>query len=170
MTRYAQNTKVSSDRSLSEIQRTLERYGAEQFGYGQDTARGIAFVQFCAHERHIRFVLTMPDRTSKEFTKTPTGKLRDANAAHKEWEQACKQRWRALVLSIKAKLEAVESGIAEFESEFLSYIVLPGDRFTVGQVLRPQIEQAYLEGSSRIQGVAGFLPAPEKEEEVDYEQ
>ena len=39
--------------------------------------------------------------------------------------QACRQRWRALLLIIRAKLEAVESGITTLESEFLANIVLP---------------------------------------------
>jgi hypothetical protein len=43
-------------------------------------------------------------------------------------EKACRQRWRALALCIKAKLEAVEAGITQFEEEFYAHIVLPGGR------------------------------------------
>jgi hypothetical protein len=46
---------------------------------------------------------------------------------------------------IKAKLEAVESRIAEFESEFLANIVLP-DGQTVGKFMQPQVEKAYKTG------------------------
>jgi hypothetical protein len=60
-------------------------------------------------------------------------------------EVARRQRWRALALAIKAKLEAVESGIATFEEEFMAYIVLP-DGQTVGEFLSPQIEAAYSSG------------------------
>jgi hypothetical protein len=49
----------------------------------------------------------------------------------------------ALALAIKAKLEAVESGIATFEEEFLAYVVLP-DGQSVGQHVLPNIEQAYV--------------------------
>ncbi|WP_198651245.1 hypothetical protein [Salinicola sp. CPA57] len=62
------------------------------------------------------------------------------------WEQACRQRWRALALVIKAKLEAVESGITMFEEEFLAHIVLPNGG-TVGGWMLPQIKKSYDSGS-----------------------
>lgn len=43
---------------------------------------------------------------------------------------------------IKAKLEAVESGISTIEREFLYEIVLP-DGSTVGDWVIPQVECAY---------------------------
>jgi hypothetical protein len=71
--------------------------------------------------------------------------LRSPDAQRKAYEQAERQRWRALALVIKAKLEAVESGITEFEREFMAHIVLPGGG-TVGDWMLPQIEQAYSSG------------------------
>ena len=55
------------------------------------------------------------------------------------------ERWRALALVIKAKLEAVECGIAEFEAEFLAYTLLP-DGSTVYEQAAPMVERAYLDG------------------------
>jgi hypothetical protein len=49
-------------------------------------------------------------------------------------------------LVIKAKLEAVESGIACFEEEFMAHIVLPDGR-TVGEHVIPGIAQAYETGN-----------------------
>ena len=49
----------------------------------------------------------------------------------------------ALCIIIKAKLEAVESEITVFDEEFMAHIVLPNGE-TVGSVMVPQIEQAYL--------------------------
>lgn len=66
------------------------------------------------------------------------GRSEDARA----YDQALRQRWRAMYLVIKAKLEAVESGIVSFEEEFAVYTVLP-DGKTVGQHVLPSIEQAY---------------------------
>jgi hypothetical protein len=48
-------------------------------------------------------------------------------------------------LAIKAKLEAVEQGITEFESEFMAHIVMP-DGKTVGHHVLPQISAAYSTG------------------------
>mgnify|MGYP000887160263 CR=1 FL=1 len=140
MSRYAEGTSVSSDKSRSEIERTLARYGADGFAYGWDGDRSM--IQFRAHDRMIRFLIELPSRDDEEFTLTPTGRGRSEAQAYAAWEQACRQRWRALALVVKAKLEAVESGIAEFEEEFLAYVVLP-DGSTAGQWMRPQIASAY---------------------------
>lgn len=144
MSRYASQTEVTSDRSRAEIERTLARYGATQFMYGWETGRAV--IGFAMNDRLVRFVLPMPDRSDRRFTQTPTGKPRAATAAESAWEQACRQRWRALALVVKAKLEAVESGITEFEDEFLAQIVLP-DGSTAGGWLRPQIASAYESGA-----------------------
>lgn len=142
--RYAENTTVPAEKSRGEIERTLQRYGATAFMYGWDTDQAV--IQFQAHDRHVRFLLAMPDRSAREFTHTPgKGLRRHEDQTLAEWEKACRQRWRALALVVKAKLEAVEAGITEFEDEFLAHIVLP-DGGTAGAWLRPQIEQAYSNG------------------------
>lgn len=141
--KYAEKTKVGSDKSKSDIEKILQRYGASSFMYGwQDTK---AIVAFQMHNRHIKFILPMPDRNSNEFTKTDTGRDRSESSQLQAYEQSIRQKWRALTLVIKAKLEAVESGISEFESEFLANIILP-DGQTVGSFMEPQIEQAYKTG------------------------
>jgi len=140
---YAENTSVSTDKSRAEIERTLQRYGADQFMYGWDQERAV--VGFRMVGRQIKFVLPMPDKSGRDFTHTPTGKVRKESAAFSEWEQACRQRWRALSLVIKAKLEAVDAGIAIFEDEFMANIVLP-DGGTVSQFMLPQITAAYESG------------------------
>src|SRR4029453_1820841 len=76
-------------------------------------------------DRYVRFVLPLP--VLGDFTKTATGRTRRAGtgAVTSAWEQACRQRWRALALCIKAKLESVESGIEEFEGAFMAQVVMP---------------------------------------------
>lgn len=135
MTKYAKNTQVQSGRSRDEIERTLTRYGAQGFIYGwQDNQAAIAFQM---NGKHVKFIIPMPDRL--EFKRTPTGRTRSASQINAEHEKAIRQKWRALGLVIKAKLEAVESGITCFEDEFMAHIVLP-DGQTVGAWMRPQIE------------------------------
>lgn len=143
MGRYAQTTTVAAERSRSEIEATLVRYGAGAFMYGWEESRAV--VQFRMGDRHIRFDLPMPDKNERAFTHHSRGE-RTASAAHEAWEQATRQRWRALALVVKAKIEAVESGITTFEEEFLAHIVLP-DGSTVGQWAAPQVEAAYLTGA-----------------------
>lgn len=158
MARYAAQTDVASDKSRAEIERTLARYGADQFMYGWETGR--AMIAFRAHGRHIRFTLPMPDRTAREFTHTPSkGQLRSEAQQSAAYEQAVRQRWRALALVIKAKLEAVDAGITVFEDEFLAHIMLP-DGQSVSQWMRPQIALAYERGD-----MPKLLPAPSTPED-----
>lgn len=145
MSRYAADTSVSVEKSRAEIESILDRYGADGFSYA--TMNGVVQIEFLAHERRVRFVLHLPEKGDKEFTHTPTrGNRRTEAQAYAAWEQACRQSWRALALVIKAKLEAVEAGISEFEEEFLAHVVLPNGQ-TVGQWMIPQVEQAYDSGA-----------------------
>lgn len=145
MTRYAENTSVASDKSRAEIERTLARYGARSFMYGWDETRAI--VGFIANDRQVRFLLPMPDRDAREFTHTPAKQLRRTPPqAEEAYEQAVRQRWRALALVIKAKLEAVEAGIVTFDEEFAMHFLLPNGQ-TVGEWVTPQIDQVYATSS-----------------------
>ena len=142
--RYAQRTGVSSDRSKAEIERLLTKYGATSFVSGWENNE--AAIGFAMMNRRIKFILPMPDRKSTEFTRSPVrNKPRSESEAYTAWEQATRQRWRALALVVKAKLEAVETGITTFEDEFLAHIILP-DGKTVAEHALPMIEQAYKTG------------------------
>lgn len=125
-----------------EIEKILIRYGADNFAYA--TANGMAMIGFSMFDRQVKFVLPLPSK--EEFRYTPTGRERTENSLYEAWEQACRQRWRALKLVIQAKLEAVECGISVFEDEFMSNIVLPGGQ-TVGDFMKPQIAEAYRIGT-----------------------
>lgn len=141
MSRYAANTEVSSDRSRAEIETTLRRYGASAFSYGWD-ARAAA-IMFEIGQRRMRFRLPLPDPKERRFTHTETrGIERNQAAREAEYDRAVRQSWRALALIIKAKLEAVASGIVTFEEEFLAHVVLPNGA-TVGEWVRPQLASAY---------------------------
>lgn len=130
---YAENTSVPVDRSQTEIKRTLSKYKATAFAFVESRDR--AMVQFEMLGRRIKFMLPIPIY----------GKSKDKKGYimnQKKIDQDIRSRWRSLVLSIKAKLECVESGISTFEEEFMSHIVLPNGH-TVGEVMILQIEQSY---------------------------
>ena len=148
MAKYAQNSEVSSEKSRMEIERTLKRYGADQFMYG--TRIDVALIAFRATGRNVRFQLPLPNPTHPEFTHRPyDGKpgqsRRTAQQAEHAYEQAVRQRWRALALCIKAKLEAVEAGITQFDEEFYAHIVLPGGK-TIYEETSAQVQVAYESG------------------------
>ena len=145
MSRYAEKTDVAVTTSRAEIERIISRYGADEFVSGWKAGRAV--IQFRIRERVVRFVLPLPDKAERQFTHCKRGRSswetpRTEDAALGAWEQACRQRWRALALTIKAKLESQESGIEEFDSAFMAQIVLPNGQ-TVAEAMLPQIALAY---------------------------
>jgi hypothetical protein len=131
--KFAEGTEVPAERSRGEIERILMRFGADQFMYGW---RGdAAVIAFRAHARHIRFLLPMP--TAQELRGS-----RRADAKDRE----TRRRWRALALCIKAKLEAVATGIETFEDAFLAQMVLPNGQ-TMAEYAHPLVAKAYETGA-----------------------
>jgi hypothetical protein len=148
---YAAATDVSSEQSAMEIQRTLKRYKATSFMYGY--AVGKASIAFSLPGVMIRIEIEMPDPDADEFRLTPqTRRVRTRESQAQAYEQAVRQRWRALSLVVKAKLEAVESGISTVQKEFLSFIVVPGGE-TVGDKVIPRL--AHHDGSAHYQLMPG---------------
>ena len=147
MRRYAQHTSVPADRSRDEVERVLTRYGASGFGYSWERRempvqpvptygprtelREFATLVFHLRKRRIRLDVPMP--TDREAGGTSR---RDA---------AVRQRWRAILLVIKAKLEAVESGIATLEAEFLANVITEDGR-TIGEIIVPRLTEAVAAG------------------------
>lgn len=131
---FATNTKVPVLQTRGEIETLLARHGADQFLSGSQP--GQAIIGFRIKGLQIKIVLAMP-------------KSDDARAAKEQ-----RRRWRALLLIIKAKLEAVASGISVLEDEFLAHTVM-ADGQTVGQWARPQIASMYKDGK-----MPPLLPAP----------
>lgn len=145
---YASTTTVSTDRSKAEIEKTLVRYGADSFLYGFEG--DLVIVGFRMMGRMIRFRLPVPG--VEEFRQSPAGRRRTQKAAEEAQAQATRARWRALLLIIKAKLEAIETGVTTFEYEFMAHTMLPSGQ-TVGDFMAPQIAQVYENGQ-----MPSFLP------------
>lgn len=141
MTKYAITTKVSPEQTLSEIQKLLTKYQAGKFGFIQDIVA--SFVAFEMKNRQIRFVLPMPNWD--DYKKDVRGYLRNKSQVENIYKQEIRSRWRALLLSIKAKLESVETGIESFDEAFMAHIVLPSGK-TMSEWAIPQIEQSYSSG------------------------
>ncbi len=133
MPRYASETTVPVEKSKAEIEETLRRYGASEFHSGWKT--DAAMIGFRIKNLFIRFVLPYPDRKDRKFTHKkirgwdkPMSDLQKSRA----YEQDLRSRWRALLLVIKAKLEATECKISSIEQEFLAHIVMPNEQ-TIGE-------------------------------------
>lgn len=112
-----------------EIERALNKHGAAQVVHGWDVHQREGFVAFTLDGRQFR--RAVPARRPKG--------CEDA-------KQIDRERWRVLLLVIKAKLELVASGGANAEQEFLADLVLP-DGSTLGTSVAPRIAEAYESGT-----------------------
>lgn len=140
---YAENTSVSPEKSRAEIERTLSRYGADAFSYGYEGDR--AMVAFRADDRFVRFHVITPPLSEFRMAPGRGYRVRTDSQQRDAQEKAIRQRWRALALVIKAKLESIESGIETFDEAFMPHILLP-DHTRAGDWLAPQIARAYETG------------------------
>lgn len=138
---YAEGTTVAPEKSRAEIESTLKRYGASHFGYLSSPEGATIIFQFKKYQ--VRFTIPMPPLD--QFVKSEGGRSRTNVQADAARDKEERRRWRALALCVKAKLEAVESGITTFEAEFMAHIMLPGGD-TVGNVVMPKINQAIEKG------------------------
>lgn len=149
---YAKGTTVAIEQTEQQIKTMLRKAGAE--AYGTFESGNTASIAFRLNDLNIRMNLSMPDRDDGRFTHFSRGEgrgmqERTANAAEKVWEQACKERWRALHLCVKAKLEAIEAGVETFEDAFLAHVQTETGE-TVGERLKPQLRQV-IAGNAPLQ-------------------
>ncbi|GMW01483.1 MAG: hypothetical protein AMXMBFR84_26200 [Candidatus Hydrogenedentota bacterium] len=141
MSQYAKDTNVPIERSKAEIERLLMQNGAESIYTGMEKAR--ASIAFRLKGYNIIFRIAMPDPNSTRFTHSHNGARRRSNeAAYKEWEQGCRERWRCLFLCIKAKIHAIDSRVETFEQAFMPHIMMPNGQ-TVAEMALPAIKQSY---------------------------
>jgi hypothetical protein len=170
MSRYAEGTSVPMERSRAEVEKTLLRYGAHGFAYSWERRAQpfTAHARWCPLATHpsnpqpprctcgarpgtierevvvLGFKMKLDGKEREVRLEVPMPHERELGSQAKA-EAATRQRWRALVLVLKAKLEAVASGISTLESEFLAGIVLPNG-MTVGQAMLPRLSDAVTSG------------------------
>lgn len=158
MRRFASDTNVTPERTQGEIVEILKRYKATDYMTGW--TQGRALVAFRLKDIGIRYLVPMPDPQAREFARDARDNVRKPEHRIKHWEQACRQRWRALLLIIKAKLEAIASGISSIEEEFLANVVTPHGP-TIGQMIIPQLPEIRKGGEVNL---LPALPAPKPQE------
>lgn len=115
---YAEATKVPIERSRAEIERVLQKYGCDAFAFGWSQTG--AMVQFGYKGRQVKLDIDVP-------------KGEDVRE-----QRRARQRWRILLLLIKAQIEAVEIGLMSFEEAFLPWMLLENGS-TVAQYMIPQL-------------------------------
>lgn len=141
---YAKGTKVAVGQTRSEIETLIRKEGASRFAQGWED--GAVSIMFEMRERRVRFYLPLPQLGDKVFECDGNGRYRDGASRARVHDQAVRERFRALLLVIKAKLESVASGVTTFEQEFLAHIIVPGGG-TVGDWALPKLNEAYKNGA-----------------------
>ena len=130
MAKYAKNTTVPASKSKVQVQELLVNYGIDEFFFGT-SPRGDG-IGFKYEGRVYKHNVPMPDH--------------DDYATDKQYEQAVRQRWRIFYMSLKMKLEEIQSGGMTFEDQFLAMMVLP-DGTTVSDFMRLPENVAMLQKS-----------------------
>jgi hypothetical protein len=145
MTRYAASTIISLSHSIIDIEKLVRANGMT--GFVQGVAEDRIVIAFANQEgRQVRFVVPV-----KPASQDLLGEMRAAAAASRStrptsqeqaWDQHRRQLGRALLLTIKAKIECIAAGIETFEDAFMSQLALPDGR-TVGQMVKAEVQQLY---------------------------
>ncbi len=130
--RYAEGTAVPAAKTRGEIETFLVKHGATSFGVL--TEQTMFAVQFKVGVRVVRFVIGRPALDARLARTAPNRAIKDRDAEER-------RRWRALLLVLKAKFEAVASGITTFDHEFLAHLVTAAG-VTVGDVVGPSLDRA----------------------------
>jgi len=135
--RFAARTSVAPERTKADIERLVIAAGATEFASAWSGASEAA-VQFALRGRVIRFSMRLPKLSDERFR---SGRTRPLSTRQREVEQAVRATWRALLLVLKAKLEAVATGISTVEHEFLAWHVTRDGR-TLGERIIPILDNA----------------------------
>ncbi|QDT94289.1 hypothetical protein [Gimesia algae] len=141
MGRYAEKTSVSYEKSMDDISRVLRRYDCD--AVSRTESRDFWKVEFVIRNRMIRFQFNYPDPNANKYRFTDKGKERTEGQAYAAYEQDLRSSFRALYISILSKLENVESGLFEFEHEFMAHIVDPWSKQTMAEIMTPLIAERY---------------------------
>src|SRR5262245_15611240 len=130
MTRYAAHTVVPVEKSRLEIERILTRYGATRFG-NMSSATEVT-IYFEVKGRQLQWTIPMP----------PEPKYA-SHANNVKRDQEIRRRWRVLIITMKALLEAVDSKLMTFDEAFLAHVVMPGTGRTLGAAIVPRLDRLY---------------------------
>lgn len=158
-TGYATNTTVSVEKSKMEIDALLAKHGASSRGIVVDDEKGTALIGFVRGGLQYRLAVPLPlPETAKKLARPRAWPRWDEHQRaawlRKEWEQMCRTRWRAMLLLLKAKFEAINMQVSTIEKEFMADLVLPNGE-TVAVALGKTISEAL--GSGKMPTL--MLPA-----------
>lgn len=146
---YATGTEVSVQKTRIEIEELLRKWKCERQATMLEPAKAVVYFQ--VKQWHVQFTMPLPTAAEAAKQRDKRSGWRSLTTQQQErWlDQRHREKWRALLLTIKAKLVSVESGVESFEEAFLAHLVLPGGE-TVGQKALPAIAEAVKSGKPPV--------------------
>ncbi len=128
---YAKGTTVEVARSRAEIDSLLTKNGASSVGILNDSDKSVAVVAFTIHGAKFRLEIPLPTMAEVDKSPKPRQWFSWDEGKRLAWKrvdlvQRERERWRAVLLLIKSKLEIVRIGLSSVEREFMADLVLPG--------------------------------------------
>lgn len=130
---YAKGTSVPADRSMSQLRQLLLKNRADGVAIAE-TREGAA-VQFVFERIPYKFHIHYPSGREEKIKFTPTGNERSLNQIDKEIDAEVRRLWRAMVLYVKAAIEAHENGLVDLKRSMMGNIMLP-----TGQTMYQKLE------------------------------
>lgn len=154
---YAEKTEVAVEKSIAEIVALVKRAGAQRVMQADEPERFA--IQFEMKDRLVRFRVTLPSLADVP-ARSGNGPWRDDKTRARIRDQMHRQRARALLLVVKAKLESIESGVETFEEAFLANVVMANGQ-TIYERVREPIALEYRTGAVQATSTL-FLEGPSR--------
>ena len=131
---YAETTTVPVEKSITEIIGLVKKAGAERVMQYDEPERFT--IAFDLSGRHIRFGVALPQLDAVPAIRGD-GRRRSNSEILAKRDAMQRQRARAVLLVIKAKLESVESEVETFEEAFLANIIMADGSTVYERVAQP---------------------------------
>jgi hypothetical protein len=130
---------VPAHKTRGELVGLIVQHGAEAVAQFQETTGGVerSAVAFRIHGVSFRFQVLTPPLSDFRFA-GKTRRYRDDQQATAARDQAHRQRWRSLLLFVRAAIEAAEQGATTIVEALLPWVVTPSNR-TIGEDLVPRL-------------------------------
>lgn len=130
-------TSTAGDKALTELQRTLAKFGCQSFGTMTDAERGCTIVAFKWRDRNIHLEASWKGY-AQAWIKLHPWKY-GMRVTRQEHEKRALDQARMSVCSVlrdwvKGQVTAIECGVMSFEAAFMPHILLPSGKRVIDHI------------------------------------
>lgn len=134
MSRYANNTSVTVDRSMIQVRQVIIKGGGDGVAIAE-TVEGAA-VRFIFDKKAYKFVIKYPLRSQEDIAYSGNGRSRTKSQVDSAIENEKKRLWRAMWLYIKAAIEAHNNHLIDLNKSLMSHMLLPSGKTVYEKVYK----------------------------------